>query len=173
MEDEEVKKMEQSPIPSQSFSGSPGKALLPPAVPAVEEESIAIEEEEVISEGRASRPPAAPKPHLDEKTLARIFMSVERYEQQTWERLHHEQEAVRRKLFAQWTQNPHEMTSKEYHKMLSKMHKLARSSMPGDLKPGDTLATMEYLLEATSGKATSKEPQEVKKPQKLDKRPAK
>lgn len=27
------------------------------------------------------------------------------------------------------------------------MHQLARSSMPGELKPGDTLATLHYMLD--------------------------
>ena len=91
-----------------------------------------------------------------------------------------EQEAMRKKLFSQWTHNPNEMTSKEYHKMLSRMHKLARSSMPGDLKPGDTLATMQYMLEATQGSQGSQGTQgtqgtqgkegESKKPEKLEKR---
>ena len=124
----------------------------------MEEESI-VEEAETIKESRASR---TGRKKLDEKTLAKITLSVQKHEQQTWERLHVEQEVMRKKLFSQWTQNPNEMTSKEYHKMLSRMHKLSRSSMPGDLKPGDTLATMEYMLEAMNeGNGESKKPQKV------------
>ena len=139
----------------------------PKAEPTVQEEEEAsvllLDEESPTMPSEAASPSSKKK--LDEKTLAKIFQSVSKYEQQTWERLHVEQEAVRKKLFAQWAQKPTEMTSKEYHKMLTKMHKLARSSMPGDLKPGDTLATMQYMLEVTEGKEG-----ESKKPQTLEKR---
>lgn len=39
----------------------------------------------------------------------------------TWERLHVEQESLRKKLFSHWTASgaSSTMTSKEYHKMLS------------------------------------------------------
>lgn len=74
------------------------------------------------------------------QALAKIQMSIEKHEQQTWEKLHVEQELMRKKLFSE---NEMVITSKEYHKRLSKMHQLGRSSMPGDLKPGDTLATLQ------------------------------
>lgn len=79
-------------------------------------------------------------------------MSIEKHEQQTWEKLHVEQELMRKKLFSE---NEMVITSKEYHKRLSKMHQLGRSSMPGDLKPGDTLATLQC---ANRSKAVRKTP---------------
>lgn len=152
--------------PRRNSHAKKGKGW-PKAEPTVQEEEEAsvllLDEESPTMPSEAASPSSKKK--LDEKTLAKIFQSVSKYEQQTWERLHVEQEAVRKKLFAQWAQKPTEMTSKEYHKMLTKMHKLARSSMPGDLKPGDTLATMQYMLEVTEGKEG-----ESKKPQTLEKR---
>ena len=65
----------------------PGKPVRPPAV-----EEAPPEEAETVHESRPSR--ASPPKQLDEKTLARIALSVQKYEQQTWERLHMEQEAM-------------------------------------------------------------------------------
>ncbi|OLP99589.1 hypothetical protein AK812_SmicGene17849 [Symbiodinium microadriaticum] len=97
------------------------------------------------------RTPQAKK-QLDEKALSKISSCIARYESQTWDRLHAEQEAIRRKLFSQWSQNSASMSSKEYHKMLMKMHNLARSSMPGELKPGDTVATLQHMLDQSKPK---------------------
>ncbi|CAK8997499.1 unnamed protein product [Durusdinium trenchii] len=120
-----------------------------------EEDLLALDEESPTvptpDPGDAAKDEAkdVPKKQLDEKTLAKIKMSIEKHEQQTWERLHVEQESLRKKLFSHWTASgaSSTMTSKEYHKMLSTMHQLARSSMPGELKPGDTLATLHYMLD--------------------------
>ncbi|CAJ1390766.1 unnamed protein product [Effrenium voratum] len=109
------------------------------------------EEPPEIPEPEPSAKPKVRAAKQSEEALAKIDAGVAKYEQQTWDRLHVEQEAIRKRLFSQWAQNPNSMTSKEYHKMLSKMHKLARSSMPGDLKPGDTLATLQYMLDASKG----------------------
>jgi len=108
-----------------------------------------VPEEPSAPSAAKNRPAGSPadRKQLDAKALDKISNSIAKYENQTWERLHVEQEAIRRKLFSQWSQHPTGMSSKEYHKMLTKMHGLARSSMPGELKPGDTLATLKHMLE--------------------------
>jgi len=85
---------------------------------------------------------------IDEKTKTRINQCLDKYEEQTWSKMLAEQEAFRKKLFNQFaTATPGVMDSTEYHKMLIKLHKLARSAMPGELKAADTLATLKYIVE--------------------------
>jgi len=120
-----------------------------PALKEGDLEGIESETEGVEQPATTSTPVRTPqaKKQLDEKALSKISSCIARYESQTWDRLHAEQEAIRRKLFSQWSQNSASMSSKEYHKMLMKMHNLARSSMPGELKPGDTVATLQHMLD--------------------------
>eukprot|EP00933_Yihiella_yeosuensis_P013190 TRINITY_DN12337_c0_g1_i1.p1 TRINITY_DN12337_c0_g1~~TRINITY_DN12337_c0_g1_i1.p1 ORF type:complete len:442 (+),score=106.74 TRINITY_DN12337_c0_g1_i1:54-1328(+) len=87
------------------------------------------------------------RPGKDEKSLLKIEECLTRYEAKTWAQLHEDQKEIRRKLFQQFAQtNPNELDSTEFHKMLMKLHKLARTAMPGELRAGDTLATLQYVV---------------------------
>jgi len=112
---------------------------------------------------------------IDDKTRAKVEASIDKYEEQTWNKLLAEQEAFRKKLFNQFaTTTPGVMDSTEYHKMLIKLHKLARSAMPGELKAADTLATLKYVVdEGNKSKGRRKEVKENKKEGSKSKEPEK
>jgi len=49
-------------------------------------------------------------------------------------------------LFETFASNPNGMTKVDYHRMMGKWNKIARPSLPGDPRIGDSLATFNYIL---------------------------
>eukprot|EP00930_Biecheleria_cincta_P044924 TRINITY_DN30954_c0_g1_i1.p1 TRINITY_DN30954_c0_g1~~TRINITY_DN30954_c0_g1_i1.p1 ORF type:complete len:357 (-),score=89.07 TRINITY_DN30954_c0_g1_i1:337-1407(-) len=99
----------------------------------------------------ASAGAAAAKPkklEVDPKLRAKIVTALEKHEAQTWDRLLHEQEVIRKKFFQQYSvATPGVLDSKEYHKMVQELHKLARHDMPGELKAADSVAALQSIIE--------------------------
>lgn len=94
--------------------------------------------------------PAKPvkKLEVDPKLRTKIGVALEKHEQVTWDRLLHEQEIIRKKFFQQYAlATPGAMDSREYHKMVSELHNLARQDMPGELKAADSLAALQSIIE--------------------------
>lgn len=92
--------------------------------------------------------PRPPVPPVDPKVFAKIDAALEKYEQASWERFLREEDNFKRKLFMQFgsSEEANELTVAEFHKMLMRWHRLARWCMPADLRPGDSLAALEYVL---------------------------
>lgn len=91
---------------------------------------------------------------VDDKLRQQIDVSISKYEQESWQKFLHLEEQAREKLFAQFAANPEDgMTSSEYHQVLRKWHKLAKWSMPGDVRPADSLAAFKFLLHAETRRA--------------------
>lgn len=112
--------------------------------------------------GRSPRKPRSPPQSLVSKSLrqlpptslklqttvrSRIEASIEKYEQESFKKFLEIEEEFKEKLYKQFVADPEGMQVTEYHKMLLKWHKLARWAMPGDLRPGDSLAALKYVLE--------------------------
>lgn len=142
--------------------------LVPPVPEQREEEAEApsSRQQARVPEPRQQAPP------IDAKALAKIEAAIEKYERSSWQRLLLEEEDVRRRLFDQFAVAvPGELSAGEYHKMLQKWHRHARWSMPGDLRAGDSLAALQFILarqkKAAGGDAVGEEaaeaaPQETK-----------
>jgi len=95
------------------------------------------------------RRPRPPKADPDPKLLAKIEAALEKYEQASWQRLLREESATKRRLFAQFAAEADswELSASEFHRMLTKWQHLARWSLPGQLRVGDSLAALEYFLQ--------------------------
>merc|ERR1712048_124451 len=103
-----------------------------------------LEEPAATEKGKAK---PAPPEKITAKVLAKIEASLEKYEQNSWEHFLREEEEFKKRLFAQFASaDSGQMTTTEYHKMLMKWHRLARWCMPGELRPMDSLASLEYVL---------------------------
>merc|ERR1719188_310042 len=95
---------------------------------------------------------------LDPKLQSKIDQTLEKYEQASWERFLKEEEEFKRQVFTQFAadENADSLSITEYHQMLMRWHKMARWCMPSDLRPADSLACLEYILqhdkEAKEGK---------------------
>mmetsp|Transcript_130566 Transcript_130566/g.325771 ORF Transcript_130566/g.325771 Transcript_130566/m.325771 type:complete len:439 (+) Transcript_130566:84-1400(+) len=92
------------------------------------------------------KPKPSPIPKLDAKVRAQIEASIEKYEQDSWQKFLKVEEEFKEKLFKQFASSADSMSVTEYHKMLMKWHRMARWSMPGDLRPADSLAALRYVL---------------------------
>jgi len=84
---------------------------------------------------------------VDEKVKRQIDDSISRYEQKSWERFLQMEEEFKEQMFKQFAADGQGMEATEYHRMLLKYHKLAKWCMPGDLRAGDSLAAMKYILD--------------------------
>jgi len=85
---------------------------------------------------------------IDERTKKDIDMKITKYEQQSWQNFLQMEEEFKERLFRQFAADPEGMEVTEYHRMLMKWHKLAKWCMPGDLRAGDSLAALKYILDS-------------------------
>mmetsp|Transcript_6559 Transcript_6559/g.16093 ORF Transcript_6559/g.16093 Transcript_6559/m.16093 type:complete len:348 (-) Transcript_6559:35-1078(-) len=80
-------------------------------------------------------------------TMAKINNALTKYEQESWQKFLEQEEKFQRELFDQFASpGSDELTVLEYHKMLVKWYGLNSASAPGALRPGDSLASLKYLL---------------------------
>lgn len=109
----------------------------------------------------------------DAKTLDRIKASLDKYEQETWEKLLKEEEAFLHSLFEQFDRSGkgEELDTHDYHKMLARWFPLASWCSSGKFRAPDTLAVINYLKEKEKAKKKKEEepPAEEKKSEEEDK----
>lgn len=103
---------------------------------------------------------AHPKPKikaLSPADLQRIHSCLEKYEEQSWKQFLQEEEQFKLDLFHRFASSDDatEMTANEYHRMLRDWHALANWSMPGTVRPQDSLAALQQILEYDRGAASS------------------
>jgi len=115
----------------------------------LEESAPATSAAQAPNTSSAGATAAKPKKlEVDPKLRTKIATALEKHEAQTWDRLLHEQEVIRKKFFHQYSvATPGVMDSKEYHKMVLELHKLARHDMPGELKAADSVAALQSIVE--------------------------
>lgn len=91
--------------------------------------------------------PAASSRGVDDATRSRIDAALDKYEKEMWQKFLKQEEDLQRQLFNQFaTTGSDELQAMEFHRMLQRWYPLAHSWAPGDLRAGDSLATLEYLL---------------------------
>mmetsp|Transcript_19648 Transcript_19648/g.52154 ORF Transcript_19648/g.52154 Transcript_19648/m.52154 type:complete len:320 (+) Transcript_19648:107-1066(+) len=83
---------------------------------------------------------------LDAKTIAHIEATIEKYEQESWAKFAEEEETFKKSLFAHFAGQDSEMSALQYHRMVTKWHGLTKWCLPCDVRPGDSLAALEYVL---------------------------
>merc|ERR1719422_469407 len=77
-----------------------------------------------------------------------IEQKISKYEEQSWQSFLQMEEDFKERLFRQFAADPEGMEVTEYHRMLMKWHRLAKWCMPGDLRAGDSLAALKYILDS-------------------------
>lgn len=103
--------------------------------------------------GSSSQPPppkaplADPGKQHDKNLLAKIDRTLDRYEQETWERLLKEEENCLKQMFSQFSEgeNGDELDAKGFHKMTSQWYPISQWCAAGSLRPADSLATMRHI----------------------------
>jgi hypothetical protein len=100
----------------------------------------------------------------DPRMLAKIETALEKYEQDTWQKLLKEEEEFLKGLFKQFdkTGKGEELDAMAYHQMLAKWFPLASWCSSGKFRAPDTLAVIKYLKEKKDG-PTKKAPEEKDK----------
>lgn len=128
----------------------PGKRRGPPARgvrAAAAAAASALAEGDAAGHDAAAEKPKIIATEIDEKVRAHIESSITKYEQESWLKFLKWEEGFKEQLFKQCTSDfGNGMTMSEYHKMLVKWHKMARWSMPSDLRAADSFGALQYIL---------------------------